>query len=173
MNSATSRAVSGSSPRPRRKPGENRAVLLAAGTVEFGLRGFTAAQTSAIAKRAGISQPNVYANFASKQELFLACLGTVAAASYPANGSSPSESSPHSASSNVSPGLATPSLTDGAESPLSDAQSLLVFQAVACAADEGSLGKSVRVIISEIREKHGDDTFDSILRHAASLLLKP
>lgn len=63
--------------RLRRKPGENRSVLIQAGTVEFGLRGFSAAQTSAIARRAGISQPNVYANFASKQDLFLACLASL------------------------------------------------------------------------------------------------
>lgn len=60
--------------RVRRRPGENRRSLIAAGTVEFGLHGYAAAQTSTIAGRAGVSQPNVYANFSSKRELFLACL---------------------------------------------------------------------------------------------------
>lgn len=74
MSGASTSAASGLQ-RPRRRPGENRAGLLAAGTVEFGIHGYAAAQTGAIARRAGVSQPNVYANFASKRELFLACVG--------------------------------------------------------------------------------------------------
>lgn len=60
--------------RPRRKPGENRELLLEAGLIEFGLLGFHGASTAAIAARADVPQPNVYANFSTKQELFLACV---------------------------------------------------------------------------------------------------
>lgn len=60
--------------RPRRRPGENRRLLLEAGIVEFGGLGYHGASTSAIAVRAGVPQPHVYANFATKQELFVACV---------------------------------------------------------------------------------------------------
>ncbi|QIK61868.1 helix-turn-helix transcriptional regulator [Leucobacter viscericola] len=62
-----------SSRRPRRRPGENRELLIEAGLVEFGLFGYQGASTGAIALRADVPQPHVYANFANKQELFLAC----------------------------------------------------------------------------------------------------
>ncbi|MEJ6489260.1 TetR/AcrR family transcriptional regulator [Leucobacter sp. USCH14] len=57
--------------RARRRPGENRERLLEAGLCEFGLFGFHGASTAAIAARAGVPQPHVYANFSNKQELFL------------------------------------------------------------------------------------------------------
>lgn len=63
--------------RARRKPGENRARLLEAGLIEFGLFGYHGASTSSIAERAGVPQPHVYANFGSKKDLFVACLGSV------------------------------------------------------------------------------------------------
>lgn len=63
--------------RPRRRPGENRELLLEAGIVEFGLSGYHGASTAAIAARADVPQPHVYANFATKQDLFLACLDRV------------------------------------------------------------------------------------------------
>lgn len=63
--------------RSRRKPGENRARLLEAGLIEFGLFGYHGASTSAIAQRADVPQPHVYVNFGSKQELFVACLQTL------------------------------------------------------------------------------------------------
>ena len=47
--------------------------MLAAAVAEFGQNGFHATSTATIAKRAGISQPYVYALFANKEELFLAC----------------------------------------------------------------------------------------------------
>jgi len=60
--------------RARRRPGENRKRLLEAGLIEFGLFGFHGASTAGIAARAGVPQPHVYASFATKQELFLACV---------------------------------------------------------------------------------------------------
>jgi AcrR family transcriptional regulator len=51
---------------------ERREQLLAAAVTEFAAHGFHATSTTAIAKRAGISQPYVYALFPNKHELFLA-----------------------------------------------------------------------------------------------------
>jgi len=51
---------------------ERREQLIAAAVSEFAATGFHATSTTAIAKRAGISQPYVYALFPNKRELFLA-----------------------------------------------------------------------------------------------------
>ena len=60
--------------RARRRPGENRERLLEAGLIEFGLFGYHGAATAAIARRADVPQPHIYANFSTKQELFIACV---------------------------------------------------------------------------------------------------
>jgi AcrR family transcriptional regulator len=51
---------------------ERREQVVAAAITEFAEQGYQAASTSAIARRAGISQPYIYALFPSKQELFIA-----------------------------------------------------------------------------------------------------
>ena len=51
---------------------ERREQVIQAAVKEFAAHGFHAASTSAIAKRAGISQPYIYALFPNKRELFLA-----------------------------------------------------------------------------------------------------
>jgi AcrR family transcriptional regulator len=51
---------------------ERRDQVLDAATHEFAAHGYHAASTAAIAKRAGISQPYIYALFPNKRELFLA-----------------------------------------------------------------------------------------------------
>jgi AcrR family transcriptional regulator len=51
---------------------ERRGQLVAAAVTEFAANGFHATSTTTIAKRAGISQPYVYALFPSKRDLFLA-----------------------------------------------------------------------------------------------------
>jgi AcrR family transcriptional regulator len=51
---------------------ERREQVVAAAVKEFADHGFHAASTGAIAKRAGISQPYIYALFPNKHELFLA-----------------------------------------------------------------------------------------------------
>src|SRR5438270_3277603 len=56
----------------RQSAEERREQVLDAATHEFAHRGFHAARTAAIAERAGISQPYVYALFPNKKELFLA-----------------------------------------------------------------------------------------------------
>ena len=51
---------------------ERREQVLDAALSEFGERGYHAASTGSIAKRAGISQPYIYALFSDKRELFRA-----------------------------------------------------------------------------------------------------
>jgi AcrR family transcriptional regulator len=57
---------------PRSSSEERREQLIEAAVKEFAATGFHATSTTAIAKRAGISQPYVYALFPNKRELFLA-----------------------------------------------------------------------------------------------------
>ncbi|WP_157845195.1 TetR/AcrR family transcriptional regulator [Pseudofrankia saprophytica] len=77
---------------------ERREQVLTAAVAEFAENGYHAARTAAIAARAGISQPYIYALFENKKVLFLACQdqvherirGVFAAALRPAE--SPAES---------------------------------------------------------------------------------
>lgn len=59
-------------PPARASSEERREQVIAAAVKEFAASGFHAASTGAIAKRAGISQPYIYALFPNKRELFLA-----------------------------------------------------------------------------------------------------
>jgi AcrR family transcriptional regulator len=61
-----------SKPSARSSSDERREEVIRAAVKEFAERGFQATSTSAIAKRAGISQPYIYALFPNKHELFLA-----------------------------------------------------------------------------------------------------
>jgi AcrR family transcriptional regulator len=56
----------------RQSAEERREQVLDAATHEFARRGYHGASTAAIAERAGISQPYIYALFPNKQELFRA-----------------------------------------------------------------------------------------------------
>jgi AcrR family transcriptional regulator len=58
--------------RTRQTSEARRDQVIEAAMHEFADRGYAAASTAAIAKRAGISQPYIYALFPSKQDLFLA-----------------------------------------------------------------------------------------------------
>jgi AcrR family transcriptional regulator len=58
--------------RTRASSEERRGEVIAAALREFADHGFHATSTGAIAKRAGISQPYIYALFPNKHELFLA-----------------------------------------------------------------------------------------------------
>lgn len=147
MSSASPSAAPGAR-RPRRRPGENRVGLIAAGTIEFGLHGYAAAQTSAIAERAGVSQPNVYANFSSKRELFLACVRAL---------------SPDALASGT-PASGTPAR--GA----AGAAELLLYQAVAAAAD-AELAAELPAALRELRDQVGNDRFHQALLRAAGRLL--
>ena len=58
--------------RPRSSSDERREQVIKAAVKEFAANGFHATSTTAIAKRAGISQPYIYALFPSKKALFTA-----------------------------------------------------------------------------------------------------
>ncbi len=117
--------------------------MIIAGTIEFGLHGYAGAQTSAIAERAGVSQPNVYANFRSKRELFLACVGELP--------------------------LAVEQL--GPNGQLDESQALLLFQAVA-AAREPVLSPQLCEILSKLHARLGADSFSAALTGAAAILVR-
>jgi AcrR family transcriptional regulator len=53
---------------------ERRQQVLAAAMHEFGLGGYDSVSVSAIAERAGVSQPYVFRLFGTKKQLFLACI---------------------------------------------------------------------------------------------------
>jgi AcrR family transcriptional regulator len=61
-----------SRPETRSSSDERREQVIQAAVKEFAAHGFHATSTGAIAKRAGISQPYIYALFPNKHELFLA-----------------------------------------------------------------------------------------------------
>lgn len=63
----------------RRTSDERRENVLAAAIPEFARSGYQGASTAAIAARAGISQPYIYALFPNKRDLFLACSDLVTA----------------------------------------------------------------------------------------------
>jgi AcrR family transcriptional regulator len=65
-------ARTATSPETRVSSDERREQVIDAAVKEFAASGFHAASTGAIAKRAGISQPYIYALFPNKRELFLA-----------------------------------------------------------------------------------------------------
>jgi AcrR family transcriptional regulator len=69
---ARSRTGTKGSPARRRRSDERREHVIAAAVAEFARHGYHGASTGAIARRAGISQPYIYALFPSKQDLFLA-----------------------------------------------------------------------------------------------------
>ena len=60
------------SPARRRSSDERREHVITAAVSEFARHGYHGASTGNIAKRAGISQPYIYALFPNKQDLFLA-----------------------------------------------------------------------------------------------------
>jgi AcrR family transcriptional regulator len=62
----------------RRTADQRREHVIEAAIATFAAEGYHAASTTAIARRAGISQPYIYALFDNKQELFLAAYRTVA-----------------------------------------------------------------------------------------------
>jgi AcrR family transcriptional regulator len=63
--------------RMRQTSDERRDQVVEAAIREFAERGYEAASTAAIAERAGISQPYIYALFPSKRDLFLAAYDRV------------------------------------------------------------------------------------------------
>src|SRR4051794_20651069 len=62
----------------RRSADERREHVIEAAIATFAAQGYHGASTTDIARRAGISQPYIYALFRNKHELFLAAYQTVA-----------------------------------------------------------------------------------------------
>jgi AcrR family transcriptional regulator len=69
----STKASQRSATRTRGTAEERREAVIEAAMTEFAEHGYHAASTAAIAKRAGISQPYIYALFPDKEALFLAC----------------------------------------------------------------------------------------------------
>jgi AcrR family transcriptional regulator len=67
--------VTPASARTRSTAEDRREAVIEAAIAEFAENGYRGASTAAIAKRAGISQPYIYALFPDKESLFLACHG--------------------------------------------------------------------------------------------------
>lgn len=128
--------------RPRRRPGENRERLIVAGIQEFAILGYRGASTSRIAARATVPQPHVYANFRTKQELFLACVSQVVEISI--------EAAPRT--------------------PRDGHHELLVFQALAAVGDP-DLSAELRPLLLRLRTAIGRQGIESILARAAAQLL--
>ena len=63
--------------RTRSTAEDRREAVIDAAIEEFSTAGYHGASTAAIAKRAGISQPYIYALFPDKESLFLTCHGRV------------------------------------------------------------------------------------------------
>ena len=166
MSSAPRSAAPGAR-RPRRRPGENRAGLIAAGTIEFGLHGYAAAQTSAIAARAGVSQPNVYANFSSKRELFLACVAALLAAAAGVKDTLGSTTIAETVFSTVRSSK-TP-LAPSSAAALTDEHMLLLYQAIA-AAREPALAPELSGLLGEVHATLGRNALAEVLLEAATLL---
>ncbi|WP_336650897.1 MULTISPECIES: TetR/AcrR family transcriptional regulator [unclassified Leucobacter] len=134
--------MSDSQRRARRRPGENRERLIEAGLTEFGLFGYHGASTSSIAARAQVPQPHVYANFETKQQLFLACFDRVCDA-----------------------------LLAEHREPDSEGIQRFLFQAVSAAADP-VLRFALLGSLLELRDALGDSEFDALLAAGAHSMLR-
>ena len=127
--------------RARRRPGENRKRLLEAGLIEFGLFGFHGASTAGIAARADVPQPHVYASFATKQELFLACVDRL-----------------------------REELLGEVPDVRRGALSRLLYQAVAACRDPGMRDVLILGLV-ELRESLGESRFEALLAAGGSALI--
>lgn len=127
--------------RLRRRPGENRERLLSAGVTEFGVHGFHGASTTAIAARADVPQPHVYANFQTKRELFLGCFVRVCEELTESGGGE--------------------HIVEAA-APARAAQARLLLQAVAALGDT-NLAPELRTELAELRLLLGPGAFDRLL----------
>lgn len=140
-----------SAPRARRARGENRQRLIQAAIEEFGSRGFAAATTSEIARRADVPQPHVYTNFSDKHALIVASVET--------------------AISNIEAG------THGAKETRLILQSLALFadidQASTITKARGGSGDEIRARIEALRAHIGEARWDMLITTAAETYFAP
>ena len=153
--------------RARRKPGENRERLMEAGLIEFGLFGFHGASTAAIATRAGVPQPHLYANFSTKSALFVACCEAAAATLAESNCGSLSESMPHGGAHSVSSG----SHSDASAGAHRTRSSALVLQAIA-ALHAPELSAPLEEIFRELVRRLGRESFCALFGSVALEMLE-
>ncbi|WP_125100719.1 TetR/AcrR family transcriptional regulator [Leucobacter chromiireducens] len=141
--------------RVRRRPGENRERLQEAGLIEFGLLGFHGTSTGRVAARASVPQPHVYANFRTKQELFLACVERAVDTVLAAGG--------------VSGYLRDPGDLGGSDA--SEA-ARVIFQAYAAAQDPG-LVDALSPLLDRFERGVDVETRNAVLGRAGSALRAP
>ena len=141
--------MTGSTRRPRRRPGENRVALLEAAVLEFGLNGFHGASTAEIAARAQVPQPHVYVHFSTKAELFLAAL--------------------QSAYGRVG-GDAAPQSADERSAPQQRSEALMHLQAIAVLT-EPSLSPALVQMVDEKITAEGEGWHRAMLGTASEALL--
>src|SRR5262249_59033947 len=68
------RGVMEATPKIRLTAGERRAALIDAGLRVFACGSYSGATTAEIAREAGVTEPILYRHFASKRDLYFACL---------------------------------------------------------------------------------------------------
>ena len=146
-----------------------------AGLVEFGLFGFHGAGTAAIATRAGVPQPHLYASFRAKGDLFLACAERAAERAVGAGARRSAATADGGAASGdgaASGGeISIARASSGAASggPDSDA-ALMLLQALATARDP-DLGPPIAELLRGVRDALGEAGLDALLGSAAGRLL--
>lgn len=148
--------------RSRRRPGENRERLLAAGLIEFGTHGFRGAATSQIAERADVPQPHIYSSFATKHELFLECLARtvdtlLTSNTVPVHAQSPSDAVKH-----------TPDWNEASSADSSVIAARMVFQAIATIGTRDSLGEAIERELSRLRAALDDGVFEELIQLATN-----
>lgn len=146
--------------RPRRKPGENRERLLAAGVHEFAARGYRGASTAAIAAAAGVPQPHVYTNFSTKHALFIACAERVVETLITLRDGAASGGSGNRRSASAE------------RAEISESRqilSLFVFQATAAVAEE-ELTADLTPLIARLKTELGTEAFHDLVLQAVGVL---
>lgn len=148
--------------RARRRPGENRERLIQAGILSFATDGYHGTSTTAIAALAGVPQPHVYANFRTKQELFLACAGAIIAeiAAAPATALAPA------LTNNDLPAAAP----DPDEPHPGSLRAAFLLQWIAVSADQ-RLQPELGVLLAQLEELIGSDGILSLVTSHTSAVL--
>jgi len=154
--------------RTRSSSEERRKQLIDAAVTEFAANGFHATSTTAIAKRAGISQPYVYALFPDKRALFLACHDYT---------TERIKEALEKATTDLSDGADVEQALDRAYRGLFDErphQVLFQIQAHAAAAADPEIREPVRrrfIELVELSERLNGAPRDLVLRHVARSML--
>lgn len=158
------------SPRRQRRPqGENRERLIRAGMQEFSRRGYRGASTTVIAQAAEVPQPHVYANFSTKQQLFVSCLErAIELINVEWETLEPNENARNRAEDAAL--TRRYDIGHGGETQLRDACAALLYQAVAALGDD-SIASEIRELLVPLHTEHSE-LLDKLLCRGAHLLLQ-